>query len=95
MTIQLGDKAKDVISGFTGRVTGRAEYITGCTQFCLSPERLDEKGQLQSGNWFDDSRLVVVKRSKRLCLSRLGEAAKRIAGGPQDTPPERDPHNGR
>lgn len=37
MNIQLGNEARDKITGFTGIVTSRAEYLTGCTQYGLTP----------------------------------------------------------
>ncbi|EPN30018.1 hypothetical protein A245_46208, partial [Pseudomonas syringae pv. actinidiae ICMP 19096] len=35
--IELGKKARDKISGFEGVITGRAQYLTGCDQYVLSP----------------------------------------------------------
>ena len=36
--MNLGQKARDKITGFEGTIIGRAEYLTGCTQFCLAPK---------------------------------------------------------
>lgn len=56
--IQLGAFAQDRISGFRGRVTGRAEYISGCTQILLVP-RVSDDGASRESAWFDEQRLDV------------------------------------
>lgn len=59
MAIRLGQKVKDKISGFEGIVTGRAEYLTGCTQ-CVVVPPVDEKGAHREPQWYDEQRLVVL-----------------------------------
>jgi hypothetical protein len=59
MEVKLGQKAKDVITGFEGRVTGKAQYLTGCEQALLAPG-LKADGDLIGGNWFDEDRLVIT-----------------------------------
>lgn len=49
MAIQLGDKVVDVVSGFKGVVTGRAEYLTGCSQFSVSAESDGQRFQTRRG----------------------------------------------
>lgn len=51
--LKLGDIAKDKISGFTGVVVARIDYLTGCTQYRLQPQSLHE-GKPVDGFWFDD-----------------------------------------
>lgn len=60
--IELSDKAKDRITGFTGTVTGLADYITGCSQGCLQPA-CDEKGDWKEARWFDVDRLEILQKS--------------------------------
>lgn len=55
----LGRRAKDKITGFTGTITGRAEYISGCSQLLLCPP-LDKDGKSQSSQWFDEQRLELL-----------------------------------
>lgn len=55
----LGKIAKDKITGFTGIVTGKAEYLTGCNQFLLMPP-CAENGAFVEGQWFDEGRLSVL-----------------------------------
>lgn len=57
MKINLGETRTDRISGFTGTVTGRCEYITGCVQYLLVP-KVKESGSYAEAHWFDEDRLL-------------------------------------
>jgi hypothetical protein len=59
MNIRLGVEAKDIVTGFTGIVTARATYLTGCDQYVLSPG-VDDDGKVPEAHWFDENRLVVI-----------------------------------
>lgn len=61
--IQFGDTVKDQVTGFQGIATGRAEYISGCSQVLLAPQ-VKKTGEMQESQWIDEQRLVVVKPSK-------------------------------
>jgi len=56
MKTVLGTTMRDTITGFTGVVTGRAEYISGCAQALLVPKAKDD-GSLPESHWFDEQRL--------------------------------------
>ena len=58
---RLGVKAKDIITGYKGVVGGRTEYLTGCKQYGLIKEGLTKDGKTPDWEWFDESRLEVVK----------------------------------
>jgi len=58
-TTRLGTRARDMVSGFEGIITGRAEYLNGCTQFCLKP-RVDDDGKELDGCWYDNGQLEVL-----------------------------------
>jgi hypothetical protein len=76
MNLKLGVKAKDKITGLQGIVTGKGEYLYGCTQYCIVPESKD--GKPSEGCWFDEGRLEVVGRG---ILPEEVRAPKN--GGPQ------------
>lgn len=59
-TFENGDKVKDKTTGFAGVVTGRADYLSGCNQYCIQPAV--EDGKWVDLHWFDEPRLVMVKR---------------------------------
>ena len=56
--VQLGSTVKDTITGFTGIVTGRCEYITGCAQVLVQPQ-MSTAGDLKDARWYDEPRLEV------------------------------------
>ena len=59
--VDLGDKAKDVITGFTGIVTGRFEFLHGCVRCQLSGKSKDGE---PSDHTFDEPQLKVLERKK-------------------------------
>ncbi len=54
----LGKKVTDKITGFSGIVTGRVNYISGCNQALVNPP-VDKDGNIQEAAWFDEQRLNV------------------------------------
>jgi hypothetical protein len=58
--VTLGVKARDTVTGFTGIVTSRIEWLTKCTQYCISPEATENGGKLPEGNYFDETRIEVL-----------------------------------
>jgi hypothetical protein len=81
--ITLGVKAKDKVTGFEGIVTGRAEYLYGCEQYCINP-KVDKAGKVLDAQWFDVGRIEIIGK---------GIAAKEVLtekpGGPQRDAPQR------
>lgn len=55
----LGSRMRDMITGFTGVVTGRAEYISGCAQALVAPA-MKPDGSVPASEWFDEQRLERV-----------------------------------
>jgi hypothetical protein len=72
MSIQLGDKCKDTVTGFEGICVARTEWLNGCWRMTLQSEKLDKDGKPQDGVTFDEPQLVVTK-------------PKKVATGPRDT----------
>lgn len=73
----LGDTARDVITGLQGVVTGRCEYLTGCTQYLVQPPGADKQGQPKGSHWVDEGKLDAVAGKKRVVLAPAPN------GGPQ------------
>jgi len=78
MKISLGDKVRDTITGFEGRVTGRAEYISGCIQYAVTPP-VNKDGEMADANWIDEQRIEIIESK-----SVIG----RPSGGPQADAPK-------
>jgi hypothetical protein len=60
--IELGCRVRDRISGFEGIASGRADYLTGCTQYAVAAKGLHE-GKPVAWQWFDELRLEVVEQA--------------------------------
>ena len=57
--IELGREAKDKITGFKGILIGKAEYLFGCTQYCIVP-KVSKDNTKNGGLWFDEGRLEII-----------------------------------
>ena len=58
--IELGQKARDKITGFAGIITGRAQYLYGCDQYVLAPPVKEADGKIEQGQWFDEGRIEIT-----------------------------------
>lgn len=61
MSVNLGDRVKHRVHGFTGIVTVRAEHLYGCNQVFVKPEKLDKDGKEAPGIWIDEPWADLVK----------------------------------
>lgn len=60
---QLGDVARDRITGFQGVIVHHATWLTGCDTYGLAPQTLDGGKPLETQS-FDESRIEVLERGK-------------------------------
>ncbi len=81
MSVNLGDKVKDKVSGFTGIATARHEYLNGCVRISVDPDKLGKEGAKGEGHVFDEPQLEIVKRAKVI----VAQPAK-PPGGPRNDP---------
>lgn len=58
--INLGDKAKDTVSGFVGIVVAKTEWLNGCYRITLQPT-VAKDGKLPDACTFDMEQLIVIK----------------------------------
>ena len=70
--LELGDLATHAITGFTGIVVAKVDYLQGCRQICLQPQKLKEDGQPQDSMYFDEPYVDLLER---------GVVPQRDAGG--------------
>lgn len=82
MTINLGDKVKDSISGFSGIVTGRFLYLNGCVRINVDPDHLDKDGKSLDGHVFDENQLELMQAK----VHEPFAAASAGPGGPRPDP---------
>lgn len=57
MRNNFGKTATDKLTGFTGTVSGGAQYITGCDQYLVQPKCSEDSSKLPESTWFDENRL--------------------------------------
>ena len=81
--ILLGDTYKDNITGFTGTATAITRYLHSCNRVLLEANGLNTEGK-EVAVWADDQRLIHVATDTQV------EATTK-PGGPNKTPPSRDP----
>lgn len=55
---ELGLRATDKISGFTGTITSRVEYLTGCDRYYVQP-KASKEGTFVEGAYFDEAQLIT------------------------------------
>lgn len=78
----LGKLGKDRVTGFTGIITGRAEYLYGCMQYSLTPAA--DGNKILSNEWFDEGRIEIVGAG----ISPSDVKAE-VPGGPNRDAPRR------
>lgn len=80
--IELGARVRDKITGFTGIVVARTEYLTGCTRVSLQSEELVE-GKPLPWECFDEDQCMLISDDAPLDLNI------KTPGGPQQFEPSR------
>ena len=79
--LNTGDRVKDPISGFSGIVTCRLDYLNGCTRIAVSPETLHE-GKVIDPQYFDEPQLIMLEAGVHKGVHETG--------GDQPAPPSRN-----
>ena len=74
---ELGDFVKDTITGFTGIVVGKHDYLQGCTRMTVQP-KIDKDNKLPGIETFDQLQLKIIT-SKMV----QKQAIEKDPGGPE------------
>ena len=77
--IQLREKVRDRITGFSGTATARYMYPNGCIRIEVTP-RIDKDGNFVEGRVFDENDIEVLE-------VLASPEAKKSTGGPPITRP--------
>ena len=85
--VKLGDRVKDIISGFEGIATGRIEYLYGCSQIQIVPETMDKDGKKRDAQWLNEQRVVIVE-ALAIKVSPDSRPTTEIPGGDHDDYPD-------
>ena len=85
--IELGQKVKDIVTGFTGIATSKVEFLNGCIQFHVIPKmatpKKGESPKFPKGEYIDVEQLELVGKSKVKINRRPTEAP---SGGVRNYP---------
>lgn len=73
----LGVRVKEKVTGFSGVITGRTQWLTNCNTYIVQPEGLKEDGTPKENHQFDESRLDLIDEKPVM-------KPKRETGGPTD-----------
>ena len=90
--IKLGDKVKDVVTGYTGIATSRTEFLNGCVQIAVLPKQSAE--QRKNDGYPDGVKLDIeqlVKVGEGVNIPKL-KIAKTATGGPPSRGDVRNRH---
>ena len=77
-----GQEAKDIVSGFTGIITSRCDYLTGCNQYCLLAPSKDNAEPVS--RWVDENRVEILADGRNVSLP-----TDETVGGPAESYPSR------
>jgi hypothetical protein len=81
---ELGKKAKDKITGFTGILTARVEYLTGCTQYGITPQIKKGDKEAPRADFFDEGRIEILGEGMKPAKVKAP-----VDGGPNRDAPSR------
>lgn len=91
MSIKLGDKVKDSITGFEGIVIARIEYLNGCIQFGVKARVKD--ATLKEAEYIDKDQLTRLgpglNKADNAASQNPHPVSSRARGGFQPDGPQR------
>ena len=62
--VDLGDKVKDLVTGFAGIAVAKTEWLHGCVRIMVQPDTLDKDGKPQEMISFDEPQLEIITAKK-------------------------------
>ena len=74
ITIELGDKVRDRVSGLEGIAVTKLEYMNGCIQYSVTAKI--KKGETEITTWNIDQEQIEVMSQKKVKVKR------KPSGGP-------------
>ncbi|MEO8082530.1 MAG: hypothetical protein ABI780_01775 [Ardenticatenales bacterium] len=77
--VQLGDKVRDLVTGFEGIAVASTTWLNGCERVSVQPVGKNEKGGTFESETFDVTQLEVVEAG-------VVATGQRETGGPRPDP---------
>jgi hypothetical protein len=78
--IQLGDKVKDLLTGFEGIASSRTTFLHGIDQIGIQPP-VDKDGKIPDPMSIDETSLEVTKKGKVKAAKKTDEKATKVKLG--------------
>jgi hypothetical protein len=69
--IMLGDRVKDVVTGFAGIVIAETVWLNGCVRYAVQSDKLKD-GVPTESVWIDKQQLKIVGKKVELPLQDTG-----------------------
>jgi hypothetical protein len=63
---ELGERVKDIVTGFSGVIMARSEFFTGCDQYGIAETKLNKEGKRGDWEYFDETRLIKIGKGIKL-----------------------------
>lgn len=79
--IELGNKVRDTVTGFTGIVVGKTIWMYGCERSAVQSDKLHDNKPVDE-HWFDDQRLEVLEATEPV----ISPTSVATSGGPHRDP---------
>lgn len=89
MTIELGSRVKDKVTGFEGIAIGETRWLHGCLRYTVQPEGVDKDGNQKPTAAFDEPQLIVLAGPKKTKVHATPPALAARTGGPRPEPARR------
>lgn len=70
--VELGDLAKDKVSGFEGIVVADTLWLHGCRRLTIQPNKCDKDGNPIQPVGFDEPQVQLVKSLKHQAVRKTG-----------------------
>lgn len=80
--VNLGDKVRDLVTGFEGVAVAKTTWLSGCERFTIQPGGVTAEGKTHDTETFDVTQLEVVEAG-------AVQIARTDTGGPRPEPVRR------
>jgi hypothetical protein len=64
--LELGIKVRDKVTGYTGIVTGRTEWLYGCRRYVVQSQEMKDGKPIESQSFDEDALEVIQTRNKHV-----------------------------
>ncbi len=68
----LGEEVEDKVTGFTGTVTSRSEFLNGCIQYGVMPKMKKGENKKPSAELFDEAQIKSKNKKVKIKKSKTG-----------------------